>query len=154
MKTCPTCGARAFDDAEVCYGCLHRYEKGECRSESGPGVQSAHRKPAPHGSVAATCPVIRPEVVSLGAASPPVPPVPHVVAPPMDTTGWVVRFELPGYAPMLETGEQEGGLVVRFRPETARESGDHRRVCEARGTHARDAPPTDGRVLVGATGRS
>ena len=25
MKTCPTCGARAFDDAEVCFGCLHRY---------------------------------------------------------------------------------------------------------------------------------
>ena len=22
MKTCPTCGARAFDDAEVCFGCL------------------------------------------------------------------------------------------------------------------------------------
>ena len=27
MKTCPTCGARAFDDAEVCFGCLHRYEE-------------------------------------------------------------------------------------------------------------------------------
>ena len=25
MKTCPICGARAFDDAEVCYGCLHRF---------------------------------------------------------------------------------------------------------------------------------
>ncbi|WP_165046134.1 MULTISPECIES: hypothetical protein [unclassified Adlercreutzia] len=25
MKVCPVCGARAFDDAEVCYGCLHRF---------------------------------------------------------------------------------------------------------------------------------
>lgn len=25
MKTCPVCGAGAFDDAEVCYGCLYRY---------------------------------------------------------------------------------------------------------------------------------
>ena len=26
MKTCPVCGARAFDDAVTCYGCLHRFE--------------------------------------------------------------------------------------------------------------------------------
>lgn len=26
MKTCPVCGASAFDDASVCYGCLYRYE--------------------------------------------------------------------------------------------------------------------------------
>ena len=25
MKTCPVCHARAFDDAEVCFGCLHRF---------------------------------------------------------------------------------------------------------------------------------
>ena len=26
MKTCPVCGARAFDDALTCYGCLHTFE--------------------------------------------------------------------------------------------------------------------------------
>ena len=26
MKTCPVCRARAFEDAEVCYGCLHRFD--------------------------------------------------------------------------------------------------------------------------------
>lgn len=26
MKTCPVCQAKAFDDALVCYGCLHRYD--------------------------------------------------------------------------------------------------------------------------------
>ena len=25
MKTCPVCHAVAFDDAVVCYGCLHRF---------------------------------------------------------------------------------------------------------------------------------
>ena len=25
MKTCPVCQAVAFDDAELCYGCLHRF---------------------------------------------------------------------------------------------------------------------------------
>ena len=25
MKTCPVCHAVAFDDAETCFGCLHRF---------------------------------------------------------------------------------------------------------------------------------
>lgn len=25
MKTCPICKAKAFDDAAVCYGCMHRF---------------------------------------------------------------------------------------------------------------------------------
>lgn len=25
MKTCPVCQAVAFDDAETCFGCLHRF---------------------------------------------------------------------------------------------------------------------------------
>ena len=29
MKTCPVCKAVAFDDAEICYGCLYRYRGGE-----------------------------------------------------------------------------------------------------------------------------
>lgn len=26
MKTCPVCNALTFDDAVVCYGCMHRYD--------------------------------------------------------------------------------------------------------------------------------
>ncbi len=26
MKTCPVCNAKAFDDMDVCYGCLHRFD--------------------------------------------------------------------------------------------------------------------------------
>ena len=29
MKMCPICHAGAFDDASICYGCLHRFEEGE-----------------------------------------------------------------------------------------------------------------------------
>lgn len=25
MKVCPTCKARAFDDADICYGCMYRF---------------------------------------------------------------------------------------------------------------------------------
>lgn len=27
MKTCPVCQAVAFDDAETCFGCMHRFEE-------------------------------------------------------------------------------------------------------------------------------
>lgn len=29
MKTCPVCHSAAFDDAEVCYGCLHPFGVGD-----------------------------------------------------------------------------------------------------------------------------
>lgn len=32
MKTCPICNAVAFDDAPICFGCLHRFE--ECDSNA------------------------------------------------------------------------------------------------------------------------
>ena len=27
MKTCPVCKARCFDDMEVCFGCMYRFEE-------------------------------------------------------------------------------------------------------------------------------
>ena len=39
MKTCPVCQARTFDDALVCYGCLHRFEgDGDKPQAEGPSV--------------------------------------------------------------------------------------------------------------------
>ena len=35
MKTCPVCGSRSFDDAGVCYGCLHRFEGSASASNEG-----------------------------------------------------------------------------------------------------------------------
>lgn len=40
MKTCPVCGARCFDDMEVCYGCLHDFTR-EDASPAGQAVASA-----------------------------------------------------------------------------------------------------------------
>ena len=43
MKTCPVCCAVAFDDASVCYGCLHRFDDCEeaCSEKSFPSVPSS-----------------------------------------------------------------------------------------------------------------
>lgn len=38
MKVCPTCQAVAFDDASVCYGCLHRFD-----GDQAEGGRAAHR---------------------------------------------------------------------------------------------------------------
>ena len=41
MRVCPVCHARAFDDAEVCYGCMHRFSSKEPAAAPMPG--SAHK---------------------------------------------------------------------------------------------------------------
>lgn len=32
LKECPVCHARCFEDMDVCYGCLHSFERGPSRS--------------------------------------------------------------------------------------------------------------------------
>lgn len=142
MKTCPTCGARAFDDAEVCFGCLHRYGDEPTRPPD------AAPTPVPMAMAAGgRCPASRPE------AMPSIPSKPRPAAPPRDGAGWTVRFELPGYAPVVESGGQEGGFVVRFRPSEAAQAGEALRERVLRGTHARDAP-AEVRALADAAGCS
>ena len=41
MKECPVCGARCFDDMEVCYGCLHDFSR-EDTSPIGQAVPSSY----------------------------------------------------------------------------------------------------------------
>ncbi len=87
MKTCPVCAAKAFDDAEVCYGCLHRFEEGEARASIAEG--SAERP----SDVAR-------DVVEKGVATPPEPaaiPFAPIVAAP---GGWVMRVEFCCGAPL------------------------------------------------------
>ena len=139
MKTCPTCGARAFDDAEVCFGCLHRYGEEPVR----PNVAMPTM---PSASGTTPCPALRPEAVSVD-------PKPRQEAPPRDGAGWTMRFELPGYAPVVEADGREGGVVVRFQPngEAGEAAAGGRRV--PRGTHARVAP-SGSRASASAAGRS
>ena len=119
MKTCPTCGARAFDDAEVCFGCLHRYGEEPVR----PNVAMPTMPSSPGTG---HCPTLRPK------AAPAEPK-----APPRDGAGWTVRFELPGYAPVMEADGREGG-VFRAAPMRAmrRRRTARRRARQA----ARDGP--------------
>ncbi|MDO4889753.1 MAG: hypothetical protein Q3963_00200 [Coriobacteriaceae bacterium] len=43
MKTCPICKARCFDDMEICYGCMHRFERGESAGgQEAPAVSAAN----------------------------------------------------------------------------------------------------------------
>ncbi len=39
MKVCPVCSARAFDDADTCYGCLHRFENPAVKED---GLNAGH----------------------------------------------------------------------------------------------------------------
>ena len=34
MKSCPVCKARCFDDMEICYGCMHRFDEGASRDDA------------------------------------------------------------------------------------------------------------------------
>ena len=47
MKTCPVCQARSFDDAEVCYGCLHRFSETEVPDPTSASASNQTETPAP-----------------------------------------------------------------------------------------------------------
>lgn len=139
MKACPVCGARAFDDAEVCYGCLHQFGSEDAQGlaqVAAPIEEAVARREAP---AVATTPAVDPT------------PVPLERTIPFDQAGWVVRFELPGGTSLEGTGQgfeetkqaklsseqRRGDLVVRIEPTAADPA---RRARVARGSHAREAP--------------
>lgn len=43
MKTCPVCHASTFDDAKVCYGCMHRFDEEDSRGHVGGNGMSSLR---------------------------------------------------------------------------------------------------------------
>ena len=45
MKTCPVCRAVAFDDAEVCFGCMHRFEEGAAEPNPEPEPVASESTP-------------------------------------------------------------------------------------------------------------
>lgn len=134
MKTCPVCGSGAFDDAEVCYGCLHRYG-----SDSFQGGLSLPRPAAPvarqsggvrDGAVGSEL-AAQPkggEVATSGVAGESA----EEGAVPARTGGfageaaceaarelgvvegasWTLRFEFPGFAPVsCSAGRHEGAAA-------------------------------------------
>ena len=68
MKTCPICQAATFSDADVCFGCLHRFEDGEPASDPPAQTEKPDSQPPaffirlspasdPSGEIAWTCSV-------------------------------------------------------------------------------------------------
>lgn len=128
MKICPVCAARAFDDAPICYGCLHRFAEGEGGAvrEKGPLAGSSAAQgvePAPSSVGRRTVPPRPPAVSGLPSLPAALPDRPVRVAEgevPREREGladpaasrrgertpppyWTVRFELPaGMFPLLE----------------------------------------------------
>lgn len=102
MKTCPVCAAKAFDDAEVCYGCLHRFEEGEARADI--DERSAER-PIDVVRDAAE------KTVATSTEPAAIPFAPIVAAP----GGWAMRVEFCCGAPL--SAFEDGGCDT---PENAR----------------------------------
>lgn len=152
MKTCPVCHARAFDDAQMCFGCLHRFD------ESPQPVATARPAGRPQP---APCPFPggKPDRAAArvasrihdGASS----AVPRLEGPPLDGLGWVVRFEFPGCASVEEvqggsahvvriegTGQEETrpkSLVVSVRPDELPLPRQTPPAAAVRGSHVRAA---------------
>lgn len=98
MKECPICKAVAFDDAQVCYGCLHRFEPGEgaMRIDGGCGQGSAGGAPPAPAS----------------------PPAPQAVSLSVPASDIVVRIEVVGAA--MEVGASgESSAASRLGAERA-----------------------------------
>lgn len=51
MKTCPVCKARCFDDMEICYGCMHRFDE-VAREPGSPGRAPDTARPGQGGEPA------------------------------------------------------------------------------------------------------
>lgn len=150
MKACPVCGARAFDDAEVCYGCLHQFGSEDVRVPTpvtAPVEEATVRCEVPTACKLSTESVATPTTATI----PVIDTTPSVRTIPFDQAGWVVRFELPGGMPLEGAGQsfedtklvkpsseqRRGDLVVRIEPASADPA---RRVRGSRGSHAREAP--------------
>lgn len=86
MKVCPVCGAKAFDDAAVCYGCLHRFGSDDLAPVGRHGVLSTGARqaagvpdePPPEcygdlSAVSAVAPAVR--ASASGTFGSPLPPV-------------------------------------------------------------------------------
>lgn len=65
MKTCPVCGAHAFDDAAICFGCLHQFEEWINEASSLEGEPASVRPPS-----TTTVKTTRMSIVAQGEASP------------------------------------------------------------------------------------
>lgn len=167
MKVCPVCGAGAFDDADVCFGCLHRYDEQAAR---GDGMPMVSVPPAPNMRPLVPDsplePGLRPSKPSVAEPAQRLPDVAHPRMPIMreapveaavvepsaavglrEGAAWVVRFEFPGFTSAGEgcallrsdavKSDAPCDMVVRLQPIASATSTERRRGRPARGSHVR-----------------
>lgn len=134
MKACPICSAQAFDDAEVCYGCLHRFTDAAqgCPAAASRESDRSASAPAAAPPISAAGPVPVASAsggdarlpVEAGSTRAPAHPAPskealECAAEPGACQGaWAVMLELPGAAPdAVRDGESKaagGGTVAEL----------------------------------------
>lgn len=152
MKTCPVCHARAFDDAQMCFGCLHRFDEPSQPVATARPVGRPQPAPCPFSGGKPDGPAVRTAPRVRGDASS---AAPRLEGPPLDGLGWVVRFEFPGCASVEEvqggaahvvriggTGQEElhpKSLVVSLRPDESASGRQDQPAAMVRGSHVRAA---------------
>ena len=124
MKECPVCKAGSFDDAEVCFGCLHRFEPGEGMrvaarkpAESGPGSAAVRMPSSVDGERGAAlrsgmaAPVGVAGMASAGASGPTLPPA--ASAPGADASSGSVAHGVPASAASAEVASAAASVAAQ-----------------------------------------
>lgn len=127
MKACPICAAKAFDDAEVCFGCLHRFEAGSAGPRSAdvplaPVAPTGHPAPAPIAPSAACAEPAEAGTRAIGDG----------MRAESDAQGWTVTFELPGIVVGQDPSSAIAGIEAVGRAgagELSEERGVPRSAC-------------------------
>lgn len=135
MKSCPICAAKAFDDAEVCFGCLHRFEAGDAKSQSAgaptpPGAPDVLDVGTKQRSPSLVAPSAGSDEL-LHSRSAPRPPVPEPPPIPLASQPIGAPRTAPGLAAVRS---EEDCVPADGAPEAWDAGGDVRVVGES--THA------------------
>ncbi len=123
MKTCPICHAGAFDDAQICFGCLQRY--GEHEERGVPIASSPSREIA--SSTTGRC--REKSLIEAGKADGQLQVRSSFISAEKSVERGkslqmnekharqdvVIRFELPGFVPEAREVAAETGISFRYR---------------------------------------
>lgn len=105
MKTCPVCGARCFDDMDVCYGCMHRFGPGgaapapQAATVFGQAANPVAHQSAPSDPSASSAP---------SATAPPGQSAPVASSVPLESAGSTAS---PAVPPLAQGSMLEGGAA-------------------------------------------
>lgn len=143
MKECPVCRAVSFDDAQVCYGCLHRFAPGEgarqdpkakAMESAMDGEGGMNRGdaacPAPAAQAASLAAPVAPAATQMAQAAVQEPAaVPQTVSVNVPASDIVVRIEVVGAAVGVDgagASSASSGITTEQALALLRRSGSQR----------------------------